>query len=88
METCQKLANYRGFHGRLLPGHPALPGGGRPRGSGTGEELRRRARRYVDTKLSPKIQAALDRFAAKLMQRADAGDIRAAKQLLDLLSRR
>ncbi len=87
-ETGPKLELWRDGRGKFVRGHPALPGGGRPRGSGTSEELRRRARAYVDAKLAPQIQAAIDRFAEKLMQRADAGDIRAAKQLLDLLSRR
>ena len=87
METCQKLANYRGFHGRLLPGHPALPGGGRPRGSGTGAKLRRLALKYVEARLAPRIRRAIDKAVAKELAKVDRGDMDAIIRLNRLLLR-
>ena len=85
METEPPL---RAADGRFLKGHRCLPGAGRRRGSLDGASVRRMMRRYVDVYLSRRVYNTLSKVFRKLEQRALAGDIVAAQQLLDLLRRR
>jgi hypothetical protein len=75
----------RGSDGRWLKGHGPIAGAGRPRGSGA--KLRRLALKYVEARLAPRIQKAIDEAVAKELAKVDRGDMDAIIRLNRLLLR-
>lgn len=75
-----KKAPNRDEKGRLLPGHPGLPGAGRPRGYDFRAEIEKHAEAN-----NVSISEALWAVFNAMLRKACDGDVQAAKLIIDKL---